>query len=689
MEGKRAGRIYDIRLIGRLLRYAAPYRLKIVLILILTLALTTIDLSAPYLGKIAIDRYILSYWYIIENVKDQEFLISELKKVNAIRVGKDSFSVNGADLKRLSPETIRYLKERGMLLEERFFRIPKGYISYFRAEELLHLRDGSYLVRDRSLSRLKNFQILSIREKDIRGILYLSAILFSMIILYWIFSFFQYLLLERTAQGMMLQIRCDLFSKILERDIPFFDRNPIGRLVNRVTNDIENLNEMFKSVFITIFQDLFILFGIMAIMFYLDISLAIKSLIIIPIIFSIALLFSTRARDAFRELRERISALNIFLQERIKGILIIKLFNQYGFQKERFRGINHRTYLAGMKQVKVFAMFMPLMELISSLAIALIIWYGGGEVLRKDITLGTLVAFLSYIQMFFRPVRDISEKYNIMQAAMASWERILDYMEYKRKGSALIKKEYHPPGNRGIRFENVSFSYLKGREVLHNVNFEVNPGERIAIVGATGSGKSTIINLLCRFYRPDKGKIYLDGVDIHKISDKTFSSLISLVPQDIFLFKGSILENIIFDRKIADPRSFRRVLEGSNITEIISRYPEGIEKDVGEGGMNLSSGERQLVCLARAFANESKILILDEATSHIDPETEVLIQDAIRRIVRDKTAIIVAHRLSTVKEADRILVISSGRVGEQGDHNELIRKGKIYPLLMGILKQNG
>jgi ABC-type multidrug transport system fused ATPase/permease subunit len=462
------------------------------------------------------------------------------------------------------------------------------------------------------------------------------------------------------------------------QSVSFFDRHPVGRLVTRVTNDIENLNEMFKSVVVTVFKDIFIIMGILAVLLYLNWRLALVCVALLPIIFGITLLFSAMARDAFRELRQKVAKMNAFLQERISGMRIIQLFAREAHQMERFVRINHENYLAGMKQIRIFAVFMPLMEILASFAVALVIWYGGGKVLNEQLTLGTLVAFISYIRMFFRPIRDISEKYNIMQSAMASTERILEFMDHMDiiPDPANPIRPTHVEGH--LQFKDVSFAYRDGTPVLQQVNFEVRPGEMVAIVGATGAGKTTVVNLLERFYDPGEGQVLLDGIDLRKWSKTDLRSQIGLVMQDVFIFSGSLKDNISLGQKEIGPEEIERAAKEANALRFIQRLPNGFHQEIGEGGSNLSGGERQLLSFARALAYDPKVLILDEATSSVDPETERLIQEAIFRITKKRTTLVVAHRLSTIRRADRILVMHHGRLREQGTHEELMALGGIY-----------
>ncbi|MEJ2725581.1 MAG: ABC transporter ATP-binding protein [Deltaproteobacteria bacterium] len=622
MEEGRLGKPYNLRLLRRLAHYAFPYKKVVAVALFLTLLITLLDLALPYLSKIAIDRYILSSWYEVR--------------------------LTGVE-----------------------HRAARDFLKTFGSEVA-------------ALNELTKKQILKVRASDLRGVVLISLVIILFLFLNFGLGYGQYYLLEFTGQNIMQDIRLELFRRMQSQALSFFDRHPLGRLVTRVTNDIENLNEMFKSVIITVFKDIFILTGILVILLYMNWGLALVSFILIPFIFGVTLLFSNLAREAFRELRAAVAKMNAFLQERITGMRIIQLFATEAFQTRIFEKINHENYLAGMKQIRVFALFMPIMDLFAAFAVALIIWYGGGKVIHETLSLGSLVAFISYIQMFFKPIRDISEKYNIMQSAMASTERIFEFMDHREEISEPIRPE-KPANQEGhIQFQGISFAYQKDQPVLRDVSFEVKPGEMVAVVGATGAGKTTVVNLIERFYDRDNGRIVLDGVDIRAYSKSDLRARIGLVMQDVFIFSGSLVDNVSMGRDGVSREVIDRAIREANAHTFIGRLPHGLEEEMGEGGSNLSAGERQLLSFARALAYDPKVLILDEATSSVDPETERLIQEAIFKMTEKRTTLVVAHRLSTIRSADRILVMHHGRIREQGTHDELMALGGIYYKLNSV-----
>ena len=682
MEEGRLGRPYDHRLLRRLSGYAKPYWKRIGLALLLSLFLTLFDLTVPYLSKIAIDRYILASWSELRlsamETPEREKILKEHGETLLMNMDGSRGYVDRERLRKWDPAALHEYRKKGILSEGGFYRMAPGESDGALLQDGATLRDGSVLVPEAELKGLTPEELLHVRRADVRGLTYVGVTLLILLVFSFSLGYMETYLLEWTGQRIMYDIRVKLSRRMLFQGIRFFDHNPIGRLLTRVTNDIENLNEMFKSVAVTVFKDFIILLGIVIVLLYMDWRLALLSLCFVPIIFGLALLFSRMAREAFRELRSKISKMNGFLQERITGMRSVQLFATESYQSRVYGSITHENYLAGMKQVRIFAVFMPLMELLAAAAIALLIWYGGGKVIQERITLGALVAFISYMQMFFKPIRDISEKYNVMQASMASTERIFEFMDLReevREPRAPVRPRSED-GN--LEFRNVSFSYNSGKPVLHEVSFEVRPGEMVAVVGATGAGKSTIVNLIERFYDPSDGAVLLNGVDLRLWPTAELRKNLGLVMQDVFIFSGKLRENITLGRGEVGPEEIERAARQVNADRFIGRLAGGFDQELGEGGSNLSTGERQLLSFARALATNPKMLILDEATSSVDPGTEQLIQQAIFEMTQSRTTLVVAHRLSTIRKADRILVMHHGRIVEEGNHEELMARKSIY-----------
>ena len=517
-----------------------------------------------------------------------------------------------------------------------------------------------------------------IRNSDFPGLSGIAVIYVLTLIFVFALSFAQTWIINLIGQKIMYDLRMQIFRHLQKMDVAFFDKNPVGRLMTRVTTDVDALNELFTSGVISVFDDIFTLSGIIISLFLLNYKLALGIVAILPFLILVTLLFKIKVRDSYRRVRTAIARINAFLQENITGAAVVQLFGREKKQYQKFTHINKDHLDANLQSIFYYAIFFPLLEVISASAIALIVWYGGRQVLAGALTLGTLVAFIQYSDRFFRPISDLSEKYTILQAAMASSERIFKLLDTEPSVVAPSGSKTLAVEKGSIEFRNVSFAYKPGEPVLHNVSFRVEPGEKVAVVGATGAGKSTIISLLSRFYDVQEGEIRVDGENIRNFDLQGLRSSIGIVLQDVFLFSGSVAENIRLGNGRIPDAQVRKAAETVHASHFISRLENQFATKVGERGSSLSVGQKQLLAFARALAYDPKILVLDEATSSIDTETELLIRDALARLMAGRTSIIVAHRLSTIQKADRIIVLHKGRIRETGSHQELLHLRGIY-----------
>jgi len=528
-------------------------------------------------------------------------------------------------------------------------------------------------------------QQLSIDQR-MQGLMTLAMIFLGIISVGFVANFLQVIVLEWTGQRIMDAMRQSLFVHLLGLNLSFFNRHPVGKLVTRLTNDIQNMYEMFTSVIVTLFNDGVKLVGILVILFFMNWRLALILGAILPVMALITILFGRLARDVFREIRTNLARINAFIHEVVSGISIIQLFLREQDTREKFANSNNVYYRSAIRQIHIFGVFIPLIEVMSSLSMALIIWYGGGEILRGHMTLGILTAFISYMRLFFQPIRELSQKYSIVQSAMASAERIFQLLETREMLPAPAEPEVIERVEGAVRFDGVTFEYEPNRPVIENLSFSMGPGETLAIIGATGSGKTTIINLLERFYDPLGGVIELDGTDIRQFDVHWLREQIGLVMQDVFIVPGTVRQNVVLDRAVSD-EDLERIIRLAQLSRVVEDLPDGLETRIGEGGMDLSAGQKQLLAFARVLARDPRILVLDEATANVDTETEMLIEQAIQAALANRTNIVIAHRLSTIRRADRILVMDHGRIVEQGTHESLVARHGLYYQLQTL--QNG
>jgi ATP-binding cassette subfamily B protein len=645
-EETRLGKPYDIKLLRRLYPFIRSYKFLILCSIFLVLGITVLDLALPYVTKVAIDQYIVP---------------------RTAQPEKDAIDGNKT--------RIRYIKAD--INDPQIRTLVKKYGHLFRIE------GETAIISLTALAGLEKSDLKILRKNDFVGLGRITAIFLAVVLLNFVLNFAQKMIMEYSGHMIMHDLRMMLFTHIQDLAIEFFTRNPIGRLVTRVTNDVQNMHELFTSVISLVFKDFFLLLGIAVVMLVLNWKLALVSFIVLPIVIYASINFSVKARDVFRVLRIKIAEINTCFAETIEGIGIIQLFRQESKNYNRFKKLNHENYLAGMRQIHVLAIFMPIIEILGVVAVALVIFYGGSQVLKEALSLGTLVAFISYIRMFFRPIRDLAEKYNILQNAMASAERIMLILDTQNPlpRANLQRSSAKLDGIHEIRLEDVSFSYIGEEKVLKNISLRILAGETVGVVGPTGAGKTSLVNLIPRFYDPSSGRVLINDIDIREIEASVFREKMALVMQEPFLFSGTIRANIFENSHRFTEKEMQAIIAAANCRNLIQRLPDGLDTILSEGGASISSGERQLISIARAFARNPQLILFDEATSYIDSQTELWIQQALEKLMKDRTSLVVAHRLSTVRQADRIIVLNRGRVIESGTHIELMaRKGFYYRL---------
>ena len=631
-EEKTLGKTYDTRLLRRLYVFSRPFTKPIIWSVLLVMTITVLDLSIPYVTKLAIDQYITPSEMEGRRIYETDMNNAAVRTI--VDDHPDLFSIQGSQAR-------------------------------IEADKLMQL-EGS--------------QIAVIRVEDLKGLRLIAVLFVAIIAINFVFNFFQRWIMVYTGHMIMHDLRMHLFRHIQNLSIEFFTRNPVGRLVTRVTNDVQNMDELFTSVIAFVFKDLFLLVGIATVMIVLNWKLALATFTVLPPVVLATIIFSNMARDIFRLLRIKIAEINTRFSETIGGMKVIQLFHNEADNYRSFRTLNHENYLAGMRQIRVLGLFLPTVEVLGVLATAVVIYVGGGAVLTESLTLGTLVAYIAYIKMFFRPIRDLAEKYNVLQDAMASAERIFLILDSKSQLKSLPPTSKSPflDSIQTISLKNVSFRYLPDEPVLKDINLTIEAGEVLGVVGPTGSGKTSLINLITRFYDPINGEVQINGIDARNYDLNDYRDKMALVMQDPFLFSESIQDNIFRGLNKLTSTEMDKILEVSNCRMLTDRLPLGADTILSEGGASISSGERQLISIARAFAREPQLILFDEATSYIDTQTELKIQEALEVLMKERTSIIVAHRLSTVRHADRIIVLNRGRIVESGSHDRLMENRGFY-----------
>jgi len=672
-EDEVLGKAFDWQLTRRLFRFLTAYKALFAVCIVLTVILAGIQLVTPYITKTAIDSFMTLPFSIVS-------LSEAPTEGDPIALGEDRWLVRTLDV---NPETRRSWESQGAVEVSKVLYVLEtsehaGIV--LENEGAFTEVPGGWIASQDDLRSLEVNEIERLRGTAIAGVIRMAILFVIILITRFLFGVAQVYLLQYTGQRVMYDMRKEIFGHILRLPLKFFDHSPVGRLVTRVTSDVQAINEMFTSMLVNLFRDAFLVVGILIVMFQLEWRLALVILALFPIIVFAAWQFRNRVRAAYREVRKQIARMNAYLQESLSGMRIIQVFVQEMKANERFDDINQSKYRADMKQMMTFAVFRPLMSFLSSFAIALVIWYGGFNVLRGSLSLGALTAFIQYVRMIFEPVLRLSEGYNVLQAAMASSERIFRLLDEPQEDRG--KGKQLDTCNARIEFKDVWFAYNEEEWILKGVSFVAEPGQHIAIVGPTGSGKTTIIRILLRMYPIQKGQILLDGIPIDELDLDYLRAQMAVVLQDVFMFSGDIMDNIRLRSDIDEQTAIEAARFVS--ADFVEELPDAYHTEVKERGVTLSVGERQLLSFARAVAFDPKILVLDEATASIDSHTEHLIQRSLRKIMAGRTSIVIAHRLSTIREADNIIVLHQGELLEQGTHEQLIERDGLYAALHSL-----
>ena len=677
---------YDPVIMRKLLRFLGPYWPIVIISVIALLLSTGAELLQPIILQRAIDNHIVVEYYRIQASDLTPSLRSELKvDPGAPHIGGWVY-IRNSNLKSVSAARQKALEAKGTLDVTSWyvFRIPETNRALAELvqsrPDLFHEAKGWGVIATSAVSKLSKSQRALLKQSDVSAVLASALRYMGLLLAVLVFSFVQVYFTSLMGQGVMKDLRLKLLNHTMRQSMAYMNGHPVGSLVTRVTNDVETINELFASVATSLLQDVALMGGVVVTIFILSPKLGLVAVLTLPPVVIMTVFFRVKARDAYRRVRLWVSRVNAYLAEHIAGVDVVRMFAREARSVREFVDHNGNLLRANLSEMYVFAIFRPLTNLFTSVSIGVVVYFGAGMVVQSIVTLGVLIAFLNLINKFYQPVMDISEKFTVLQSAMAGGERVFDLLETDSKipDSGRLRIEGKPDGE--IVFDRVQFEYKSDEPVLRDLSFTIKPGENVAIVGYTGAGKTTIINLLARMYDVTDGAIRLDGHDIRDYPLSDLRRVILPVQQDVFIFSGTVEENISLGRRLS-LEAVRSAARTVNADRFIERLPDGYRTVLHEGGSNLSTGQRQLLSFARVVAHDPQIVVLDEATASIDTETERLIQEALNRLLAGRTSLVIAHRLSTIKHADRILVISGGRLAEAGTHQELLERRGAYHAL--------